>query len=102
MHYIIPVVCQNTTVVYTNSPQKSLRLYQNSYFVFKSTTKMNNEKLIEAVREHEVLYDLSHAKYIDDTCKDAIWKAIGKDLQQESNTFQNNIKKLKKYIVWST
>lgn len=52
---------------------------------------MNNEKLIEAVREHEVLYDLSHSKYIDSTYKDNIWKAIGKDLQQEGNTFQNNI-----------
>lgn len=62
---------------------------------------MNNEKLIEAVREHEVLYDLSHSKYIDSTYKDTIWKAIGKDLQQEGNTFQNNIIK-KKYILWST
>jgi len=53
---------------------------------------MNNEKLIEAVREHQVLYNLSHAKYIDGAYKDGIWKAIGQDLRQQgNNTFKNNI-----------
>lgn len=45
---------------------------------------MNKEKLIEAVRGYIELYDLSRPKYIDIVYRDANWKGIGQDLQQQS------------------
>lgn len=43
---------------------------------------MNSEKLIELVRLHQGLYDLSHPKYSDATWKDLRWKEIGQELNQ--------------------
>jgi len=37
------------------------------------STKMNDELLIELVRNHPVLYDLSQPKYMDSSLKQRIW-----------------------------
>jgi len=47
---------------------------------------MDNEKLIELVRQHNVLYDLSHAKYLDGQYKEKIWKSISEELDQPGNS----------------
>jgi len=46
---------------------------------------MNSEKLIEIVRNHSSLYDLSDPKYSDVTHKDKLWKVIGEELNQPGN-----------------
>jgi len=43
---------------------------------------MDNEKLIELIRSHTELYDLSNSKYSDSTCKEKIWKGIAGELNQ--------------------
>lgn len=43
---------------------------------------MNNEKLIEFVREYPELYDMSHNKYSDNNRKEVIWAKIGEKLEQ--------------------
>lgn len=43
---------------------------------------MDDEILIEFVRENKVLYDFSHKKYCDATYKFNLWKEIGEKLQQ--------------------
>lgn len=44
--------------------------------------KMDNEKLIELVRQHKEFYDLSHLKYLDGNYKEKIWKEISEELKQ--------------------
>jgi len=44
-----------------------------------------DEKLIEMVRSHVELYDLSHAKYMDSGYKDGIWRSIGDELNLTGN-----------------
>lgn len=44
---------------------------------------MNDEKLIELVREYPVLYDLSHSKYMDTGFKNNIWARIAKEMKQD-------------------
>ena len=46
---------------------------------------MDDEKLIEFVRKHNVLYDLSHAKYMDINFKNNIWKEIGEEMKIKGN-----------------
>jgi len=46
---------------------------------------MDSEKLIEIVRSHSSLYDLSDTKYSDATHKDKLWKFIGEELNQPGN-----------------
>lgn len=46
---------------------------------------MNSEKLIEIVRNHSSIYDLSDPKYSDVTHKDKLWKVIGEELNQPDN-----------------
>ncbi|KDR16971.1 transcription factor Adf-1-like [Zootermopsis nevadensis] len=41
---------------------------------------MDDEKLIELVRRNEVLYDMTHPKYMDPSFKKSIWNEIGKEL----------------------
>ncbi|KAM0728579.1 hypothetical protein ACS0PU_004834 [Formica fusca] len=68
---------------------------------------MDNEKLIELVRQHVELYDLSHSKYLDGNHKEKIWKSISQELDQPVNickTRWNNIrdnyrKSLKKRVT---
>ena len=43
-------------------------------YVHLQEKMMEDEQLIELVRSHTVLYDLSSAKYIDTNFKQAIWK----------------------------
>jgi len=43
---------------------------------------MDSEKLIEVVRTHPSIYDLSDPKYSDATHKDKLWKVIGDELNQ--------------------
>lgn len=43
---------------------------------------MNNEKLIEIVRSHISLYDLSTSEYSDANSKEKIWKEIGEEMKQ--------------------
>nr|XP_022911624.1 transcription factor Adf-1-like [Onthophagus taurus] len=70
---------------------------------------MNDEKLIEMVRDYPVLYDLSHAKYNDINYKNGIWKEIAKQLKEDwpsCKTRWNNIrdnyrKSLKKTVQQS-
>ena len=38
------------------------------------------ELLIEAVKNHVVLYDKTHARYNDNDYKDELWKLIGTEL----------------------
>ena len=44
---------------------------------------MEDEQLIELVRGHTILYDLSNAKYMDTNFKQAIWKKIGKEMKAD-------------------
>jgi hypothetical protein len=46
---------------------------------------MNDEKLIELVRSHVELYDLSHPTYVDTTYRERIWKEVGQEMKQEGN-----------------
>lgn len=48
-------------------------------------TKMNDEKLIELVRRYPVLYDLSHAKYMDTDHKNTIWSKIAEEMETTGN-----------------
>jgi hypothetical protein len=41
---------------------------------------MENEKLIELVREFTFLYNLNDKRYSDNQKKDAAWKVIGEKL----------------------
>lgn len=43
---------------------------------------MDDEVLIEKVRQYEELYDLRNRKYSDNNHKDAIWRDIGKHLNK--------------------
>nr|CAH7768083.1 unnamed protein product [Callosobruchus chinensis] len=40
---------------------------------------MDDEKLIECVREYKELYDMSHKKYSDNLHKDKLWSKIGNE-----------------------
>lgn len=40
---------------------------------------MDDEFLIELVRENSELYDFSYRKYFDTTFKNNLWKEIGKN-----------------------
>lgn len=44
---------------------------------------MNDEQLIELVRNHTVLYDVSHQKYMDNSIKLNIWNKIGKEMNAD-------------------
>lgn len=48
------------------------------------TATMENERLIELVRTHPVLYDHTHPKYSDNQYKEKTWKEIGRDLNNSS------------------
>ena len=41
---------------------------------------MNDEKLIELVRQYSVLYNLADPKYMDPKYKMTVWDEIGKHL----------------------
>ena len=41
------------------------------------------EKLIELVREHRVLYDLSHEDYKNIYKKDKVWNEIGEEIGED-------------------
>lgn len=45
--------------------------------------KINDEHLIELVRQYPEIYDLSHPKYMDATLKSGIWSKIGKELNSD-------------------
>ena len=42
---------------------------------------MENEHLIELVRSHPALYDLSNQKYMDSNLKQELWKKIGEEMK---------------------
>ncbi|XP_055536588.1 uncharacterized protein LOC129725138 [Wyeomyia smithii] len=46
---------------------------------------MDDEKLIELVRSHPVLYDLGEARYLDSRHKTVIWNKIAAELEAEAN-----------------
>ncbi|KAK9717239.1 Alcohol dehydrogenase transcription factor Myb/SANT-like [Popillia japonica] len=46
---------------------------------------MDCEKLIEFVKEHPILYDTSHPKYMDQLRKDKLWRIIAVRLNQHEN-----------------
>ncbi|KAL0109741.1 hypothetical protein PUN28_014639 [Cardiocondyla obscurior] len=50
---------------------------------------MDNEKLIELIKEYVMLYDLSHPKYLDGQYKDKVWKVISEELDQPVNVCKN-------------
>ncbi|CAI6371641.1 unnamed protein product [Macrosiphum euphorbiae] len=62
---------------------------------------MNNEKLIELVRTHNELYDLSHSKYSDSTCKDKIWKSIADELNQTTIACKNRWNNLRRFLFFN-
>lgn len=43
---------------------------------------MDEEKLIECVRNYEFLYNLQHPKYMDAVKKEIVWKEISEQLKQ--------------------
>jgi hypothetical protein len=45
-----------------------------------------NEKLIESVKQHKELYDMSHRKYSDNAHKEKLWKTIGEQLKKAGET----------------
>lgn len=47
---------------------------------------MEDEVLIELVRENTVLYDLSHAKYMDTKYKNNLWNKIGTQMNVEGKS----------------
>lgn len=48
---------------------------------------MKDEELIECIRKHTVLYDLSHGKYMDTDFKNNIWKEIGQEINTTESIF---------------
>ncbi|XP_076682084.1 uncharacterized protein LOC143376098 isoform X2 [Andrena cerasifolii] len=74
-----------------------------------NTMEMDTEKLIELVRQHPVLYDLSHMQYMDSNYKFRIWADIGNKLREDGsacrarwNNLRDNYRKsLKKQEVRS-
>lgn len=48
---------------------------------------MDDEFLIELVRENSELYDFSHRKYCDTNFKNNLWKEIGEKIQQGKINF---------------
>ncbi|GJQ70971.1 hypothetical protein Trydic_g887 [Trypoxylus dichotomus] len=46
---------------------------------------MDCERLIEFVKEHEVLYDTTHPKYMDQHRKDKLWRTIAVRMNQNEN-----------------
>jgi hypothetical protein len=42
---------------------------------------MDTEKLIELVREHSELYDLSNSNYSDNLHKERIWEEIAEEMK---------------------
>ena len=45
---------------------------------------MDDELLIELVRNHPVLYDLSQPKYMDSNFKQDIWNKIGEEMKVDA------------------
>lgn len=61
---------------------------------------MNDEKLIELVRRYPVLYDLSHAKYMDTDYKNTIWNKIAEEIETTGKKYVLFNKKYIKYIIY--
>lgn len=57
---------------------------------FHRSTKMNDEKLIELVRGHSVLYDLSHPNYMNTDFKNIIWAKIAEEMETTGKKYNNN------------
>ncbi|CAN8001105.1 unnamed protein product [Ixodes hexagonus] len=53
------------------------------------------ELLIEAVKNHAVLYDKAHPRYKDNDFKDELWKQIGTELGSNETRCQTKFKNLK-------
>ncbi|XP_076029490.1 uncharacterized protein LOC143018188 [Oratosquilla oratoria] len=63
--------------------------------VLSCLEKMNDELLIELVRNHPVLYDLSQPKYMDNCSKQDIWNKIGEEMKVDGSSCRsrwNNIR----------
>lgn len=50
---------------------------------------MNNQKLIELVREHTFIYDLSDHRYSDNQRKDEVWYEISRKLRVNGEYLPN-------------
>ncbi|KAK5643305.1 hypothetical protein RI129_007150 [Pyrocoelia pectoralis] len=50
---------------------------------------MNDEMLIEQVRQYEELYNMAHKKYSDNIHKDKIWRNIGSELKEPGPACKN-------------
>lgn len=61
-----------------------------------------DEQMIELVREHEELYDMSHRKYMDTPHKNKLWDEIGQTLKtgKHINKFLNLL--LNSYVQYYT
>jgi len=57
---------------------------------------MDDEQLIECVRQYEVLYDLSNPKYMDTSYKNEIWSKIAEQLKSNGVIFKKKCNKLYK------
>ncbi|XP_026759850.1 uncharacterized protein LOC113519007 [Galleria mellonella] len=70
---------------------------------------MNTEALIELVRQHKILYDITDPYYLNSNKKNSIWRHIGRELKSDGSACKsrwNNIrdqfrKSLKKTITKS-
>lgn len=50
---------------------------------------MNDEKLIEQVRNYPSLYDLSNPKYMDTDFKNTLWSKIGEEIKTTGKKIRN-------------
>jgi len=44
---------------------------------------MDDEKLIECVRQYPAIYDMSHPKYLDNNYKSSLWDKISEAMKEE-------------------
>lgn len=48
---------------------------------------IDDEKLIELVRQYPELYDINHKKYLDTAFKIKIWTSIGVDMKSDGEYY---------------
>jgi hypothetical protein len=67
-----------------DSTEQVAGTFTSSVYVFSNTfykLTMDTDKLIELVREHSELYDLSNSKYSDNVHKEWIWEEIAEEMK---------------------
>lgn len=70
------LICYDVVVLFIHVFSKK---FQNTLLKV-NLPKMIDERLVEAVKEHEVLYNLQHRNYRRTDLKDAVWRSIAEKL----------------------